>query len=629
MNKCLKPLAAAFAGGAVPVALPVPVWHSNKDRQSAVDMHSQRVLPTKMRELVLLFLALVTAGCGGGGDSGVDTSSNADATEAVPAKALAAVASQVAAMYALDFVGTAATGYDLNDAGDVVGKSYTDPGCGSFCLPPEEIVVWRGGNRIALPLVAGFGSSSQYPLYINNHGLIAGEAGLIGSTTHAAVWTPNGTGYTAQDLGVFPGTSSADVFGLDDQGRMVGWSTQGGAIPTITAPFMWSQATGMVDLKAQGYPNERPAAMSLGGKVVTWGSWYQLGNPASVRRLPTPPQGYVGAGSNGSAINDAGDQAHFLVSINSQNLVYPFRLSIGGTWQQISTVGTGRLSRSGMGSINAAQDVTFTVGSTGMVAAGPAGVGQALAPLLSPAYAGATLGSSGPMNVSGQILTQVMIGRSPRLMKMTPVTACGADCLVSSSLAMTGQFVQDPAFAGSCFQGGTMYNLSSATVTITSETGAPLGNVLVSGRFMDDYWTNHPVTGTTNASGVVSWNYKGPCGVGAVAFLVENALLGTRSFDRSRGTLTSYVIPGTKALLPPPPGAPDNLKVVWKITGKHRADLSWIGGGATVDVYENGGLAATIANVGSFRDDSPGNSYWVCNAGRTDAGQCTAVVNRP
>ncbi len=74
---------------------------------------------------------------------------------------------------------------------------------------------------------------------------------------------------------------------------------------------MWSQATGMVDLKALGYPNERPAAMSPGGKVVTWSHWYQLGTPASVLPLPATPSGFVGAGSNGSAINDAGDQAHF------------------------------------------------------------------------------------------------------------------------------------------------------------------------------------------------------------------------------------------------------------------------------------------------------------------------------
>ncbi|MGB7905324.1 MAG: PKD domain-containing protein [Steroidobacteraceae bacterium] len=479
--------------------------------------------------------------------------------------AISGEVSQVAPMYALDFVGTAATGYGLNDAGDVVGKSYTDPGCGPFCLPPEEIVVWRGGNRTVLPLVPGFSSSYQYPFYINNQGLIGGEVGIIGSTTHAAVWTPNGTGYTAQDLGVLPGMSSADVAGIDDEGRMVGWTTLGGAIPSAAAPFMWSQSTGMVDLKAYGYPNERPAAISPGGKVVTWNFWYQLGNPSSAVSLPAPPRGFVGAGSNGSAINDAGDQAHFLVSTSTQNLVYPFRLSNGGAWQMISSFGTGHLSRSGMGSINSAQDVTFTAGSTGMVAAGPAGVGQPLAALVSPAYAGSTVGVGGPMNASGQILAQVMIGRSQRLMKMTPVTACAANCLVSSSLVMTGQFVQDPKSPGSCYQGGTMYNLSSAKVTVTSETGAALGNVQVSGRFLDDYWTNHPVTGTTNASGIVSWTYKGPCGVGAVAFLVENASLGTRNFDRTRGTLASYVIPGTT---PPSNQAPVPVPVVTCVAGR-------------------------------------------------------------
>lgn len=452
-------------------------------------------------------------------------------------------ASAVASMYAADFVSTVASGYDLNDAGDVVGRAYTDPGCGPFCLPPQENVVWRGTSRIVLPSAPGFPVSSNYPLFINNQGTIGGEVGLIGSTTHAAVWTPNGAGYTVQDLGAFPGTSSADVFGIDDQNRMVGWSTLGGAIPTIALPFMWSPATGMLDLKVLGYPNERPAAISPSGKVVTWGSWYQLGNPASAVPLPAPPRGFLGAGSNGSAINDNGDQGHFLVSISTQNLVYPFRLSHGGTWQMISNVGTGHLSSAGMGSINASQDITFSVQSTAMIAGGPAGVGQALAPLLSPAYAGSTISGAGAMNNAGQILASMFIGRSPRLMKLTPVTPCGTNCLVSGALVMTGQFVQDPAFPGSCFQGGTMYNLSTAMVTITDESGAPRGNVLVNGRFMDDYWTNKPVTGTTNASGVVTWTHKGLCGVGAIAFLVEKATLGTRTFDRTRGILANSVIP--------------------------------------------------------------------------------------
>ena len=500
-----------------------------------------------------VLLAAVLAACGGGGDSDTAQGSAAATGAGTLKSASSPAASLVAPLYALDFVATAASGTGLNDAGDVIGKSYGDPGCGPFCLPAQETVVWKGRERIVLPPVPGADANSQYPLYINNSGLIAGVTGYIGSATRAAVWLPNGTGYTASDLGVYPGTSSVDVGGLDDQGRLVGWATLGGAIPTIALPFMWSQATGMVDLKVLGYPNERPAAMSRGGKVVTWGSWYQLGDPGSAVPLPPLPQGFVGAGSNGSAINDFGDQAHFLVSTSSQSLVYPFRLSAGGAWQQISTAGTGHLSRARMGSISAPQDVTFTAVGTAMVAPGPAGLGQSLAARLSPAYPGSAVTDGGPMNAAGEILAQVMVGRSQRLVKLTPVTACTTDCLVSSSLAVAAQFVQDPALPGSCVQGGKMYNLASASMTITSETGAPVGNVQVSGRFLDDYWTNQPVTGTTDASGVVRWSYKGPCGVGAIAFLVDGASLAGRTLDRTRGTLAAYAIPGTTSEPAPPP----------------------------------------------------------------------------
>ncbi|MEJ8835598.1 PKD domain-containing protein [Ramlibacter sp. AN1133] len=507
----------------------------------------------RLRHLPLtpLFLASLLAACGGGGDSPTFDA----AAETLPVRSAAVLAdSVVAPMYALDFIAPAATGADLNDDGDVIGRSRADPGCGPFCLPPEDTVVWKDGQRIVLPPVAGAAAGGQYPLFINNLGTIAGITGTIGSSTRATLWRPEGSGYVAQDLGVYPGTSSVDVFGLDDQDRLVGWSTLGGAIPTIALPVMWSPATGMVDLRALGYPNERPAAMSPGGKVVTWGSWYQLGDRSSVVPLPPLPAGFRGAGSNGSAINDFGDQAHFLVSIaTSKNLVYPFRLSARGTWQQIAGP-TGQLSASGMGSISAGQDVTFTALGTGFVAPGPAGVGEPLADRLSPAYPGATVGTAGPINASGQILARVMIGRSHRLVKLTPATACTSDCLVSRSLVVTSQFVQDPALPGICAQGGKMYNLTTVSATIASETGTPLANALVSGRFLDDYWTNRQVTGTTDASGVVSWSYKGPCGVGAVAFLLENAALGTRIFDRTRGTLSDFAIPVATTGPGPDPG---------------------------------------------------------------------------
>lgn len=501
------------------------------------------------RFVPLVLASVLTACGGGGGDAVVDASSEAAAIKGAQDSSL------VAPLYALDFVAPAASGSGLNEAGVVIGRSYPDPGCGPFCLPPQEIVAWRGGERIVLPPVAGHAAASHHPLYINSAGTIAGLAGIPGSSTRAVLWKPEGTGYVARDLGVYPGSDSVEVFGLDDQDRMVGWATRGGAIPSLALPFMWSAPTGMVDLRALGYPNERPAAMSRGGKVVTWGSWYQLGDPASARALPPLPQGYVGAGSNGSAINDFADQAHFLVSISTQSLVYPFRLAAGGQWQQLSSAGTGRLSRASMGSISDARDVTFTALGTGMVAPGPAGVGQALAGRISPAYPGAAVADAGPMNARGQVLAQVMIGRSQRLVKLAPATACASGCLVARSLALTGRFVEDPALPGQCVQGGRMYNAASVSVTITDEHGVALPGVQVSGRFLDDYWTNRPLTGTTDASGVVSWTHKGPCGVGAIAFLVEQATLASRVFDRTQGVLTGFVIP-TTAGVPEPTPAP-------------------------------------------------------------------------
>jgi len=498
---------------------------------------------------------------------------------------------------------------------------------------------------------------------------------------------------------------------------------------------MWSAATGWVDLGALGYPLDIPAAISPGGRVVTTGSSYQLGDPASVTALPALPRGFVGAGSNGSAINDAGDQAHFLVSTSTQNLAYPFRLSNGGTWQQLSSFGTGHLSRSAMGSINDAQDVTLTVGSTGVVAAGPAGVTQSLGALISPAYGVTSVTDGGPMNASGEILAQAMIGRSPRLVKMTPATACTGDCIVVHSLTITAQFVEDPALPGACIEGGKMFNVATVTALVIDEHGAPLANAQLSGRFLDDYWTNNQVTGTTNANGVVSWTQQGPCGVGAIAFFVDGAAAGPRTLDRTRGALANSVIPSTTPPPPPvvdvaiaghsvvvaaagksrtrgvstvqvvlagtlvgvggvtvsgrwtgdytgtgsavtdstgtvtiqtpgvrgggqftfcvtsltgsginaqtglsncatsgtspPPSPPSNLTVVWRTKVQVRADLSWTGGAPTVDIYEDGAVSATVPNVNTFRDTTPGRSYQVCDAGLATAVRCTQVVFAP
>lgn len=443
----------------------------------------------------------------------------------------------VQSTYAADFVATAAFGAAMNASGDVTGTSYPDPGCGSTCLPPLETVVWRGGRRIVLPTIPGL--TGIYVRSINAQGWVAGLAGFPGTTTHAVVWKPNGNTYQAIDLGTLPGTTISEAVGIDDLGRVVGWSTTSG-FPPNGSPFMWSESTGMVDLSVQGYPDEPPLAINPGGAVATVSTWYVLGDPNSVVPMPFPPQGFM-IGAESTAINDAGDQARFLISTGTQNLRSLFRFHHEGTWQLISPSGTGHLSRCGVGGINPERDVSATVLSTAVIAPGPDGLAQPLAPLLSPAYQGATVGIGGPMNDPGQILAQVMIGRSQRLVRLVGTASCGANCIRIGNLKMTGKFIPDPKAPGQCTPDAS--NHVVAKVRVTDEFGNALRGVVVKGRFLDDYWLDKVVTGTTNTKGIVKFVHNGPACVGAVAFLVDDATKAGRSFDRTKGILTNYVIP--------------------------------------------------------------------------------------
>lgn len=443
--------------------------------------------------------------------------------------AMAGSLGEPAPTYAVDFVSTAATGLAMNDAGDVAGTSRPDPGCGSQCLPPLETVVWKGGSRIVLPEVPGL--TPTFITGINNQGWVTGFAGFPGTITHAVVWKPNGDTYEVIDLGNLPGKTISTAAGIDDLGRVAGWSTTQ-FFPPSGAPFMWTEAGGMVDLSAEGFPGEWPLGISPGGTVATIGYWYHLEDPGSVTAVTPVPRGYRLENSK-VAINDAGDQARFLVTASGQILDYPFRYHHEGTWQQVSFTPTGHLSRYGVGSINDRQDLTVTVLSTGQVAYGPDELAQPLDGLLSTAYDGVVT-DGGPLNASGEILAQVLIGRSPRLVRLVPAAPCTSNCTRVTNVEMRAK---GPEF---CNQGQVH---AQARVTVTDETGRALSGVQVGGRFLDDYWLDQPVVGRTNAQGRIIFRHDGPPCVGAIAFLVTDASKPGRAFDRTTGMLTNYVIP--------------------------------------------------------------------------------------
>ncbi|MGE5208101.1 MAG: hypothetical protein ACM3KL_02095, partial [Alphaproteobacteria bacterium] len=194
------------------------------------------------------------------------------------------------------------------------------------------------------------------------------------------------------------------------------------------------------------------------------------------------------------------------------------------------------------------RDITATVQSTGMIAAGPSGLLQSLAALVSPAYAGGVLTRAGPMNASGHVLARMIIGQSSRLVKLVPGQPCTNNCIQVTSIQMTGK---GPPF---CDQGSAK---AQATLTVTNEVGVPLAGVRITGHFFDDYWLDETVVGVTNANGQVTFKHVGPACVGAIAFLVTDAdamqagLLSPAiaqravrsTFDRTKGILTNYVIP--------------------------------------------------------------------------------------
>ena len=149
------------------------------------------------------------------------------------------------------------------------------------------------------------------------------------------------------------------------------------------------------------------------------------------------------------------------------------------------------------------------------------------------------------MNSAGQILAQVMIGRSTRLMRLVPAPGCPTICMKVNTLQITGEFIDDPNDPGHC----TPYARNHVVVDlqITTTAGAPMQSVLVRGRFFDDYWMNEPVSGVTNANGRVSLVHDGLACVGAVAFLAESAIpviaRGPKGLDKTVGILTGSVIP--------------------------------------------------------------------------------------
>ena len=435
----------------------------------------------------------------------------------------------------VDSPGTAA--HAINRRGDVVG-AFAEWPCGDHtqCPPAQRTAVWpANGSRMLLSTLGGL---PIFPAGIDDQRMVVGTVSDFATQSHAVVWTPIGGAYQLSDLGSLPGYTQASAAGVDAHGRVIGHAA---GAPGFR-PFVWTQAGGMVDLAAQGFPVERPQSISPSGWVVSDDHSYSLDDVASVLPLPSAPPGFWPPSGLTLKINDRRELAGFLMTTSGQNLSYLHRYRPAtGQWQMLSASPNGHLSRWGIGSLSRDATVSATVTGVGVIADGPDGVAQDLGARLSSAYAGVSVSGGGPRNEHGVIAALAIVGRSQRLVRLVPLAPCSGDCLHVDRLQMVGKFVPDPDAPDSCTP--VARNKVRATVTVTDAAGVPRPGVKVRARFLDDYALNQLVGATTAADGRATLRHEGPACVGAVAFIVEALKASGAQFDRSVGQLTDYVIP--------------------------------------------------------------------------------------
>lgn len=157
--------------------------------------------------------------------------------------------------------GTSSRALGVNEHGDVVGVM----GAG-----PSRAVLWpRKGPALDLGTLPGFAGGEA--VAINERGQIVGQAvgaGNLPDRTRAVLWM---RGQAPRDLGTLPGGEESRARDISVRGEVVGMSasTQG------QRAFLWTAATGMVDLNAlAGLPGlvlTDALAINRNGEIVVVG----------------------------------------------------------------------------------------------------------------------------------------------------------------------------------------------------------------------------------------------------------------------------------------------------------------------------------------------------------------------
>lgn len=259
--------------------------------------------------------------------------------------AVAARAAAVPPTYRVDVIGTGLNGFDMNDAGTVVGRQLNAQQIG------RAFVAARGAAPELLPLPAQWTSSDAYA--ISENGIIVGavSSSTIASVgSRAAAWFPEKGGYAFALLPPIAGDTHSAAFGVNTHGDIVGGSggLGLGSYPRA-ARFTTKGATLLAGIGT-------PADINESRVVVASNQLLDL-DTMTIETIPLPPGNWQGF--NAVDISNAGHVCGHVLGFSGCS-TFPVRHIAGVGWEFVG----GCATTTSAVSVNDLGDATAFVQST-------------------------------------------------------------------------------------------------------------------------------------------------------------------------------------------------------------------------------------------------------------------------